>query len=211
MSNVLKLNSKNCPVGEFQFAAITGTGMYNEDKEANEYKVTLQLDMDEHSALMDDIDDFVEDNAVKGKTLHSVGYQTHEDYDGIPEGKFWIQAKTATEFEGKDGVKAVDVNIYDATGNKCTLPDGVGIGKGSTGIVIGQFKIWDRKKEYGCSLYLSGVQIADFIPHEFESAPEAIGTGSFKGFDNNKSDLEKAEEPEQEETTARPRRSRRSR
>lgn len=42
----LKINSKNCPVGAFAFAAIVGKGIENTNSkhEAYEYKVTLELD-----------------------------------------------------------------------------------------------------------------------------------------------------------------------
>lgn len=209
----LKVNSKNCPRGEFIFAAIVGAGVYNEDKEEYERKVTLEVDIDDAQSLLDEIDDFVEDNAVKGKDLVKVPYQTHEDYDGIPKGKIWLQAKTSVEFEDKrtGEVKQTVINIYDSQGNKTKLPDGVGIGKGSTGIIIGTIKMWERRKEYGASLYLSGLQIGDFVPYEFEDVPEAM-EGSFKGFNDLQKDEDADDEKQKRERrSSRDRSQRRSR
>lgn len=204
----MKINSKNCPLGIFDFAAITGKGILNDnnDDDRYEYKVTLVLDEKDAGPLLDEIDDFIEDNAPSRKELTKVPYQTHDDYDGIPEGKVWLSAKAYTTWEDKKTgeIKDTFINVYDSTGDKVSLPEGTGIGKGSTGKLLGNMTIWERKKEYGATIWLSGTQIADFIPYEFEEVVEAMQEGSFKGF--NKPQLEKDEE----EAPTPSRRSRRS-
>ena len=205
----MKVNTKNCPAGKFLFAAVIGQGVKNEDastrkEDVYEYKVTLEIDEKVAGPLMDEIDDFIEDNAVKGCELTKVPYQTSDDYDGIPAGKVWLAAKCRTTYMNKDDEEQdAKVSIFDTRGDKCNLPDGVGIGKGSTGKVFGNISVWDRKDEMGATLWLTGVQIGDFVPYEFEDAPEEM-EGSFKGF--NTSALEREEGTEEEAPTRRSRR-----
>ena len=210
----LKLNSKNCPTGAFAFAAIIGKGIENTNAkhEAYEYKVTLELDEKTAGPLMDEIDDYIEDNAPRRGELTKVPYQTHDDYDGIPAGKVWIYAKTSTEWEdSKTGeINPRVINVYDSEGDKVTLPENTGIGNGSTGKVFGNMQVWEQGKEYGATIWLTGVQIADFIPYEFEETVVAMEGGSFKGF-NKGPQLEKDEAPEEEAPKERTRRSRRDR
>ena len=208
----MRVNTKNCPAGEFLFAAVIGQGVKNEDastrkEDVYEYKVTLEIDEKTAGPLMDEIDDFIEDNAVKGCELTKVPYQTSDNYDGIPVGKVWLAAKCRTTYINKDDEEQdAKVSIFDTRGDKCNLPDGVGIGKGSTGKVFGNISVWDRIYEYGATLWLTGVQIGDFVPYEFEDAPEEM-EGSFKGF--NTPALEKEESAEEEAPKERTRKSRR--
>jgi hypothetical protein len=208
----MKVNSKNCPEGEFLFCAVVGQGVLNEDastkrQQVYEYKVKLEVEEKEAADLMDEIDELLEEAAGKDDDIIKRPYQTHDDYDGIPKGKVWIESKCRTVYEDKDGEEVeANVNIYDASGKKSKLPEGQGVGKGSTGKVFGTVTTWDKKEGVGATLWLSGVQIGDFVPYEFEDAPEAM-SGSFKGFDNQ---LEQDESTDDEDTRS-SRRSRRSR
>lgn len=202
-----------CPKGKFVFCAITGQGVLNERSKEYFYKAQLELDLEDDGVeeLLNNLDDAIEAENFKGKqTKHA--YQTHDDYDGVPEGKVWIEARTSVEFEDKKTgeVKPVEVGIYDTRGDKSKLPEGIGIGEGSTGKMFGKIEMWDAStknvKEWGVSIYLSSIQIADFVPYEFGEAPDEM-EGSFKGFKTP--DLEKDEEQEEEEKPRR--RSRRSR
>jgi len=209
----LKINSELCPKGAFTFAAITGLGIENKNTKEKkyEYVVTLELDEVDAGPLMDEIDDYIEDNAPRKSELSKVPYQTRDDYEGIPEGKVWLYAKASTEIENKKTGEVSDriINVYDAGGNKVSLPEGTGIGKGSTGKVFGNMTVWEQGKEYGATIWLTGVQIAEFVPYAFEEDVQAMeGGGSFKGFDTPQ--LEKDEEST-EEAPARTRRSRRDR
>jgi len=212
MSENMKVTSENCPKGDFLFAAVVGQGVKNtkastRKKDVYEYTVTLEVDEKVATNFMDEVDDFLEDNAIKGCTLSTVPYQTSDDYDGIPQGKVWIKAKCKTTYEDVKTGEELDasINIYDAAGNKSILPEGVGIGKGSTGKIMGAIAIWDRDDEYGATFWLRGVQIADFTPYTFDEQPEAM-EGSFKGFATPQ--LEKDEAEGEKES---PRRGRRDR
>lgn len=204
----LKINSKNSPVGVFQFCAVTGAGIKNtkastRKNEVFEYKASLEIDIEDAQDLLDQIDDFLEDNKIKGCNLTGVPYQTHDDYDGVPKGKVWLIAKAKTKWEDNDGDEQdTKISIYDTTGQKCDLPEGEGIGKGSEGSIFGKIVLWDRDDEYGATLWLSGIQITEYIPYVFEEAPE-VKKGSFKGFDNKKSDLEKQEDDEDSQPSRR--------
>ena len=207
----LKISSKNCPTGAFTFSCITGKGILNQNNkkhEVYEYITTLEVDMNDVGSLLDEIDDYIEDNAPRRGELTKVPYQTHDDYEGVPEGKVWLYAKASTEWEDKKTGEINDrvINVYDSTGDKVSLPDNTGIGKGSTGKVFGNLSVWEQGKEYGATIWLTGLQIADFVPYEFEEDVQAMEGGSFKGF--NKPQLEKDEEGG---ASAEPKRSRRSR
>jgi len=204
----MRVNDKNCPLGTFTFCAIMGTGILNEKastrkKDVYEFKVNLEMDEDKAGALMDEIDDHIEDEAVKGAELVKVPYQTHDDYEGVPKGKVWLSAKALVEYEDKKtgDIKDTVINVYDSNGDKVKLPEGKGVGNGSTGIVIGNVVVWDRGDEYGATLWLSGIQIGDYIPYDFEDAPTAMEGGSFKGF--NDSQLAKDETPKDDKPARR--------
>jgi len=209
MADKLKINSKNCPTGVINFACVTGKGILNEDNTSDddvyEYKFTLELDEDSAGPLLDEIDDFITDMSPSKKELVKVPYQTSDDYDGIPEGKVWLSAKAYTTYEDKKtgDLKDTVITIYDSQGDKVSLPEGTGIGNGSTGKVLGSVTMWERKKEYGFTLWLSGTQISDFIPYEFEEQVEVMEGGSFKGFNDNTPQLEKDEESNEEPTRSR--------
>jgi len=208
----LKITSKLCPKGVFKFCAITGIGILNEDastrkEDVYEYKATLEVDEKDAADFMDAVDDLVDGELSKGDDIVKLPYQTHDDYDGIPKGKVWIAAKCKTSYIGKDDEEVdVNVNVYDTGGNKCKLPEGVGIGSGSTGKVYGKVVTWDKKEGIGATLYLSSVQLADFVPYEFGDQVDEAMEGSFKGFATPQ--LEKDEAGDEEES---PRRSRRDR
>ena len=203
----LKITSKLCPKGTFLFCAVTGRGIKNEDtskkkQDVYEYKVTLEVDEKDATVFMDEVDALVESQLGKGDKIVKLPYQTHEDYDGIPRGKVWIKAKCKTEFEDeKTGdMQQVIVKTYDSTGNQFTLPDGKGVGKGSTGKVYGKVVTWDKKEGIGATFYVSSVQIADMKFHEFGDEVDSDMGGSFKGFD---SDMEKDEQKEDERPSRR--------
>ena len=56
--------------------------------------------MNEDNAVdfMDTIEDLLEQYQPKNSELTKMCFQTHDDYDGIPEGKVWIEAKTSTSY-----------------------------------------------------------------------------------------------------------------
>ncbi len=211
----LKINGKNSPQGTFLFCAVTGKGRLNEDKSTKrdqcfEYKVKIEVDEKDAADFMDQVDELIDSELGKGDEIVKLPYQTNEDYDGIPEGKVWIEAKCGTEFENSKGdIQEANVSIFDTRGDKCKLPEGTGVGKGSTGKVFGNVGTWDNKDGVGATLWLSGIQIADFTPYEFDAAPEEM-EGSFKGFDKPEPELEK-ENTEKEEAPRRKRSSSRRR
>ena len=106
------------------------------------------------------------------------------------------------------------IDIYDTKGIASQLPEGVGVGKGSKGRISGgKVSLWEagtkRKPEHGITLFLSSIQISDFIPYEFDATPEEV-EGSFKGFNQPKLESKEEDNPQDSQTTRRPRRSRRT-
>ena len=206
--NKLKINSTNSPKGVFKFCAIIGKGILNENntkEDVYEYKVTIEADLKDAQDLLDEIDDFIEDNAPRKGELTKVPYQTHDDYDGVPVGKVWIYAKATTEYPDKVTNEPIqrEIRIYDTSGAKVKLPDNTGVGNGSKGKLFGTLDVWERggkKAEYGATIWLTGIQITDFISYEFEETVVAE-EGSFKGFNTSK--LEEDEDKEERSTESR--------
>ena len=200
------------PIGDLMYVMISGQGKENYDGDGYEYQTCVDVADKDADAFIDEIEDFMEDNAPKGGEQASIPYKTIEDDDTIPEGIVRFTFKTMTEFEDNKGVmKNTVIDILDAAGNKTKLPENVFIGNGSTGKAIGSLVLWTRgnrkKTEYGASLYLNKVQIKDFTPYEGETVDEIEG-GSFKGFETLPT---KDDDSKEDETPRRKRRSRRDR
>lgn len=196
------------PIGNLMYVMVTGTGKENFEGTGYDYQACVDVPNEDADAFIDQIEDYVEDNAPKEGKRAGKAYRTSEDDDTIDDGYTRFTFKTRTEFTDAKGItKDTEVAILDANGTKVKLPEGKLIGNGSTGRAIGTMVMWTRGArkniEYGVSLYLNKVQIKDFIPYEGETV-DAIEGGSFSGFDN---DLE----PEDEAPSESSRRSRRSR
>lgn len=206
-----KKTKTQSPIGDLMYVMVTGQGKENYDGDGFEYQVCVDVPNAEADPYIDEIEDFLEDNAPKGGEQASSPYKTIEDDDTIPEGVTRFTYKTRTEFTDAKGVtKDTVVDILDSAGNKTKLPEGIFIGNGSTGKAIGTLVLWERgnrkKTEYGASLYLKKVQIKDFVPYEGETIEEIEG-GSFQGFEK----MPQAEDTTTEDEPTSRRRSRRSR
>lgn len=207
-----KINVQS-PIGTLMYVMVTGQGKENFEGDGYDYQACVDVPESEADQFIDQIEDFVEDNAPKNGERAGVFYRTSEDDDTIDDGMVRFTFKTQTEFTDRKGnVKDTEVAILDAAGTKVKLPEGKLIGNGSTGRAIGTAVIWERgnrkKTEYGVSLYLNKVQIKDFVPYEGETV-DAIEGGSFNGFDD---ELQPEDDAPAEETRASgARRSRRSR
>lgn len=193
----LNVNSELCPEGAFTFCAITGKGIENENNGDYYYKSTIEVDEKIASPFLDAVDEFMEDEAPNKSECVKIPYQTHDDYEGIPVGKVWIYAHTSTTFIKKKTQEEEDkiINIYDKDGNKCTLPEGIGVGSGSIGKMMGSIELYtagtSRKPEHGFTFWLNSIQIKDFVEYAFKEEVEQMDGGSFSGFGNT--DLEKDE------------------
>jgi hypothetical protein len=201
------------PIGTLMYVMVTGTGKENFEGDGYDYQACVDVPEKEAEDFIADLEEYLDENAPKNSTEAGVFYRTSEDDDTIKEGVVRFTFKTRTEFEDrKTGeMKQTKVNILDSDGNNVKLPEDKLIGNGSTGRVIGNAVLWERgnskKKEHGLSLYLSKVQIKDFVPYEGEKV-DAIDNGSFKGFDN---DLKPEDDDTTEEESTPRRRLRRSR
>ena len=183
------------PIGTLMYVMVSGQGKENYEGDGYEYQCCVDVPEKEAQPYIDEIEDFIEDNAPAGaeRALNKKGedarpYTYSDEDDTIEDGHVRFTFKTKTEFEDKKGnIKDTEVAILDANGNKVKLPEGKLIGNGSTGRSIGTMVIWSRgnrkKTEYGASLYLNKVQIKDFVAYEGEKV-DAIEGGSFNGFDN---------------------------
>ncbi len=206
-----KINTQS-PIGNLMYVMVTGTGKENFEGDGFDYQCCIDVPENEADQFIDEIEDFVEDNAPKNGERAGSFYRTSEDDDTIDDGMVRFTFKTQTEFTDRKGnVKDTEVAILDAGGAKVKLPEGKLIGNGSTGRAIGTAVIWERgnrkNTEFGVSLYLNKVQIKDFIPYEGETV-DAIEGGSFNGFDD---ELQPEDDKPAEDTGSSSRRSRRSR
>lgn len=198
------------PIGTLMYVMVTGQGKENFEGDGYDYQACVDVPEKEADAFIDQIEDFIEENAPKNGERAGKFFRTSEDDDTIDDGLVRFTFKTQTEFTDRKGnVKDTEVGILDASGMRVKLPEGKLIGNGSTGRAIGTVVIWERgnrkKTEFGASLYLNKVQIKDFVPYEGETV-DAIEGGSFNGFDN---ELEEDTGAEESTPSRRSRRSRR--
>lgn len=178
----MRLNLNNCPKGEFLFGAISGKGVLNKyitDKKVYEYKVVLECDEDDDFINM--IEDLIEEKNKSNYLITKRPYQLNEDYDKIPAGKMWIEAKSSTKFTDEQDVK---IKIFDSQGAECNLKEGTTIGKGSTGRIGGNLVVWTKGAKIGVTLYLTSVQIAHLKPYVIEEKPAELD-GDFQGFNED--------------------------
>lgn len=206
------------PLGDLMYVMVTGQGKENYDGDGYEYQTCVDVPEKEAQPYIDEIEDFIEDNAPSnaeratnkhGDEIRPYTY-ADEDYT-IPEGYVRFTYKTKTEFEDKKTgeLKPTKVYILDTNGNTCKLPEYKLIGNGSKGLAIGTMVAWTRgnrkKQEFGGSLYLNKVQIRDVVWYEGEKV-EALEGGSFNGFDD---ELQPEDDKPAADTGRRSRRSRR--
>lgn len=141
------------------FAAITGKGVDNYDKDGFIYKAAIQVSKDEKKRIKKVILDFYTANKSKTAPEHPA------NWDNIiyetKEGETAFSAATQTEF---DGEKAI-VGLYDGRRNPLDPKQYGSIGKGSVGRLSVNLKIYTSGKKEGVSLFLNAVSLSSFVPY----------------------------------------------
>lgn len=195
------------PVGDLEWVCHDGEGKENISGD-KQYLCSVVIDGDVAEEAKDTINQFWEDNKIKGvKTPKSLGYYPHKKLilgeDGQPEldedgdkqyeetGKTVLQFKTGTTY--KDGSEKI-IPIFNAKGVEVNLK-GKKIGNGSRGRVdgaMGTYSITGPKGKVidgGVTLYLNGIQLSKFV--EFAGGVEFDDIeGDFEGFDDGMDAIE---------------------
>lgn len=175
------------PPGVLSWLFITGQGVDNYNKDGKIFKGTVNLTGKHKDKFIEDVDNFYNENKVKGLKLTTKGYRhpflldengekiPQLDSDGEPvldgEGeqvfkrdKDVIEVTFSTGLTFPDG-KPKTIKTYNAKGNEVALGEAK-IGNGSKGCLVGTMSTFERQQEQGITFYLDGVQLITFKPYE---------------------------------------------
>lgn len=170
------------PFGKLMYVNITGQGKENYDGDAYDYVATVDIPKDEAKGIVKEIDAFLEDNKPsKSHKLRSLPYRTSKDSKSIPKGIVRLNFKTQTTFESGDTRK---INIFNKNNERVTLPEGTKIGNGSIGRISGKITTYQGKKDFGCTLWLNGIQLTKLEEYTEDSGFDEAD-GEFDNFDAN--------------------------
>lgn len=194
------------PVGELHFVQISGKGKENYNGDGFDYTATVHLTGDDAEALKSKIDEVL-GTVPKGKTVKSTGYRellkdeegvytptsNTKDRDAKAE-KTGITAftfKTGATFPDGRQAKIAVYNSGSATEKpkKIEMGDRL-IGNGSKGAISGKMQFNERGKEVMVSLFLSAVQLTEFVAYTGDAGFEGQ-EGSFQGNDDHDADFPK--------------------
>ena len=187
MSNKSAINIK----GKFAWMVVSGKGLPNFNKDGFDFTGTVLVSGKEAQAMANELKALMGDTlSEKGMKMENVPFRRLTDkkgddgelayelvklekpsFDGLDESAvygFRFRNPTKNSSTGKDQI----IRIYDAKGVETTMPEGMGIGNGSEGIIYGTAVAWVRGRNCGVSLYLDGVQITEL--KEFRSSPHNI-------------------------------------
>lgn len=167
------------PTGDLKYAFITGKGRLKpRSKDEYAYSCAVVVDKKEGKKLYQEILDYFNDNKpAKCKADEP----ENNIYTKMDDGRWMFQFRTNTEFEGKPNV----VKVFNKDNEPRELPEGVGIGDGSRGQILGGLQVYegDTPAEAGCSMYLNAVRIGKFVAYE--------GGATFEGeMDDEDADFE---------------------
>jgi hypothetical protein len=173
------------PSGDFKYMFITGQGRLKpRSKDQYSYSACVILDKKEGKKLYEEICDFFNENKPKKCKLDE---PENNIYTKLDDGRWMFQFRTNTEFTDKKGnVKPNQVKVFNAKNIETPLPEGVMIGEGSRGSILGALQVHegDTPSEAGCSMFLNGIRIGKFVAYEGGVEFDGEEEGDFTGFGN---------------------------
>lgn len=179
------------PNGELMYVNITGQGKENYDGDDYDYVSSVDVPLKEGGQdLIDEINAFLEEYRPSSKHElrknteggDALPYRTHKMSESVPKGKVRFNFKTKTTYDSGDQKK---IKIFNYKNEQRSLPEGVKIGNGSIGCISGKISGYQGKKDYGCSLWLNGIQILKLEEYNEQSGFEAQEDGEFDNFDQH--------------------------
>ena len=186
MSDIVK-EKITSPLGELMYVNISGTGKLDYDGKFYEYTAGIKLDKKSAKTMYSEICNFFEEHKpawFKGDEPSNKIKRKQDD------GTFLFQFKTHAEFEDKAGnTKQTKIGIVNSKNKYVELPDGEGIGNGSTGKISGVMTIHSDKrgKTAGVSLWLNNVQLLKYIKYVPDTGFDEAD-GEFKDFETADTD-----------------------
>ena len=162
------------PKGEIRWATIAGAG--KEDLNGRLiYTIDVVMPLEEAQPLIDDINQFWEENKPKGaKAPKSTGFKQLED------GDICFTLKTATTYPKSGDPKTIVV--YNSKAQRIEWNPEKKIGNGSIGRASGMAAIYDAGvAARGVTLYLDAIQLVKLVEYVQESSFAADDEGDFDG------------------------------
>jgi len=169
MANVKNVTT---PRGEIRWAIISGKGK-TDLKGRDIYTVDLVLSEEEAAPLIEEIQDYWEENKPKGaKAPKSTGYKQ------LADGNYSFTFKTSTSYPSGDPKV---IKIYDAKARPTELGD-KRIGNGSIGRIAGAISVYDAgPASRGVTAYLDSIQLLKFL--EYSGGTNAFAADDDYDFD----------------------------
>ena len=187
MSNKAPINI----TGEFAWMVVSGKGLQNYNKDGFDYTGTVIVSGEDAQNVANQLKALMGDTlSEKGMSMDNVPFRLLTDkkaddgslayelvkldtpsFDNLDKKArygFRFRNSTINGFTGKPQV----IGIHDAKGVETTMPEGMGIGNGSKGVIFGTAVAYTRGRKCGVSLYLDKVQITDL--KEFHSSPHKV-------------------------------------
>ncbi len=158
-------------VNEFTFVSITGEGVDNFDGDAKIYKVVQKVTKKEGKRIRKEILDFWNENKdpkwpEEPKNFKNITFENKE-------GDLCISAYSQAEFDNRP----VKIALVDAKRNPLDMETYGNIGAGSTGSIAIKLKPYKSgQKSGGVSMFLSAVQLVNFVPRSDTNGTDAFDT-----------------------------------
>lgn len=143
------------------FCAITGEGIDNYEKDGKLFKVAQEISKAEEKRIRKEVLAFYQANKSASNTKDEPANWENITYV-TSDGDRAVSAHTNTEINGKPQ----NVTLVDGEKNPLDKDKYGNIGKGSTGRISINLKMYTSGKKEGVSLYLNAVQLATFVPYE---------------------------------------------
>lgn len=150
------------PTGDLKYCFITGKGRLKpRSKDDYAYSCAIILEKKEGKQFHKEIVDYFNENKPAKCKLDE---PENNIMTKLEDGRMMFQFRTNAEFEGKPTV----VKIVNKHNEPRELPEGITIGDGSRGQILGSLKVYtgDTPSDAGCSMFLNAIKIGKFVPYE---------------------------------------------
>ena len=170
------------PQGDLKYCFITGLGRLKpRSKDQYSYSAAVVLDKKDGKKLYAEICEYFNEHKPAKCTLDE---PENKIFTKLDDGRMMFQFRTNTKFDDKQNI----IKVFNAKNEERVLPDGVGIGDGSTGSIKGSLMVYegDTPAEAGCSMFLNAIRIAKFVKYEGGDGFDDDGAedGDFEDFDD---------------------------
>ena len=184
------VKSIQSPQGDLKYCFITGQGRLKpRSKDEYSYSGAVILSKKAGKKFYKEIVEFFNEHKPKKCKLDE---PENTIYQKLDDGRWMFQFRTNTVFVDKKTKeeKPNKVKLFNSKNLERELPEGVGIGDGSTGSILGAMQVYEGdtvkgKVSAGCSMYLNAIRLAKFVKYEGGASFDDDGAeGDFEDFDS---------------------------